>query len=87
MAFWLCYFLLVGIVLSVYSRSDVYEGDPGFRVVNASEELGRIEGALRGVPGVEEAPRFRMGSPRLARPELAADFAKDVTEVVENDGL
>ncbi len=38
-AFWLCYFLLVGIVLSVYSRSDVYEGDPGFRVVNAFRSI------------------------------------------------
>jgi hypothetical protein len=32
------------------------------------------------VPGVEEAPRFQIASPRLARPELAADFVKEVTE-------
>ena len=32
------------------------------------------------VPGVEELSRFHMSSPRLARPELAPDFVKDVTE-------
>ncbi|MFO0889636.1 MAG: hypothetical protein U0790_10915 [Isosphaeraceae bacterium] len=32
------------------------------------------------VPGVEEAIRFHMASPRLVRPELAADFVKEVTE-------
>jgi hypothetical protein len=32
------------------------------------------------VPGVEEAPRFHSASPRLARPERAADFVKEVTE-------
>ncbi len=32
------------------------------------------------VPGVEEVPRFHMASPRLVRPELAADFVKEVTE-------
>ena len=28
------------------------------------------------VPGPEETPRFHVGSPRLARPEQAADFTK-----------
>ncbi|MFO0889219.1 MAG: hypothetical protein U0790_08775 [Isosphaeraceae bacterium] len=32
------------------------------------------------VPGVEEVPQFRIVSPRLARPELAPDFVKEVTE-------
>jgi hypothetical protein len=32
------------------------------------------------VPGVEEVPRFHLPSPRLARPELAADFVKEVIE-------
>jgi len=32
------------------------------------------------VPGVEDVPRLRMASPRLARPELATDFLKEVTE-------
>lgn len=32
------------------------------------------------VPGVEEAPQFLIISPRLARPELAPDFVKEVTE-------
>ena len=31
------------------------------------------------VPGVEEAPRFHVASPRLARPEQAVDFVKEVT--------
>ena len=32
------------------------------------------------VPGVEEVPRFHVASPRLARPERAVDFVKEVTE-------
>ncbi len=31
------------------------------------------------VPGVEEAPRFHIKSPRLVRPERAEDFVKEVT--------
>jgi predicted Zn-dependent protease len=36
---------------------------------------------------VEEMPRLRVGSPRLARPEQAADFAMDVAEVSPDAGL
>ncbi len=32
------------------------------------------------VPGALEVPRFHMASPQLVRPELAADFVKEVTE-------
>jgi hypothetical protein len=32
------------------------------------------------VPGVEDAPRFHMASPRLDRPDLAPDFVKEATE-------
>ncbi len=32
------------------------------------------------VPGVEEVPRFHVGSPHLAQPERAGDFAKEVVE-------
>jgi hypothetical protein len=32
------------------------------------------------VAGVEDAARFHVGSPRLARPELANDFIKEVVE-------
>jgi hypothetical protein len=32
------------------------------------------------VPGLETVPPFHIASPRLARPELAADFVKEVTE-------
>jgi hypothetical protein len=39
------------------------------------------------VPGVEEATRFHIASPRLARPELAADFVKEVTEEPRNAPL
>jgi hypothetical protein len=39
------------------------------------------------VPGVEESPRFHIASPRLARPELAADFVKEVTEEPRNASL
>jgi hypothetical protein len=31
------------------------------------------------VPGGEEVQPFRVASPRLVRPELAADFVKEVT--------
>jgi len=39
------------------------------------------------VAGVEEAPRFFVGSPRLAQPEKAQDFLKEVIESGPNAGL
>lgn len=39
------------------------------------------------VPGVEEKPALRVGSPRLAHPEQAADFEKEVLEEDSNAGL
>jgi hypothetical protein len=39
------------------------------------------------VPGAEEAPRLRVGSPRLAHPERAADFTLEVVEEPEDAGL
>lgn len=39
------------------------------------------------VPGIEERPRFHLASPRLARPEQAADFAKEVSEERPDAGL
>jgi len=39
------------------------------------------------VLGVEEVPRFHITSPRLARPELAVDFVKEVTEEPLNAAL
>jgi hypothetical protein len=33
------------------------------------------------VPGLESAPRARIRTPRLAHPEQAADFAKEVIQV------
>lgn len=38
-------------------------------------------------PGVDELPRIRVGSPRLAEPERAADFVMEVTEVSPDAGL
>jgi predicted DNA-binding antitoxin AbrB/MazE fold protein len=32
------------------------------------------------VPGVEEVPAFVVASPRLARPEQARDFVKEIIE-------
>jgi hypothetical protein len=39
------------------------------------------------VPGMEEVTRFHGGSPRLAHPEQAADFAKEVVEEPHDAGL
>lgn len=37
-------------------------------------------GSGQGVPSVAEVSRFHIGSPRLAQPECAADFAMEVIE-------
>jgi hypothetical protein len=39
------------------------------------------------VAGVEEAPGFRVASPRLARPEQAREFVKEVLEDQPNAGV
>ncbi len=39
------------------------------------------------VPGVGEKPVVHAGSPRLARPERAADFTMDVAEECRDAGL
>ena len=39
------------------------------------------------VPGVEEGPRIHVASPRLARPEQAADFVKEVTPGPRDAGV
>ncbi len=39
------------------------------------------------VPGVEEVPGFHVGGPRLAQPERAADFTKEVVEEPQDAGL
>lgn len=44
-------------------------------------------GSDRATPMVEELPRVRVGSPRLARPEQAADFTMDVREESQDTGL
>jgi hypothetical protein len=39
------------------------------------------------VPGVEDAARFHMASPRLVRPKIAVDFVKEVTEEPRDPAL
>jgi hypothetical protein len=39
------------------------------------------------VPGVEEVSRVHVGGPRLAQPERAADFTKEVAEEPRDAGL
>jgi len=39
------------------------------------------------VPGMEEEPRYHLRSPRLAQPERAAEFAKEVVEEPRDAGL
>ncbi len=39
------------------------------------------------VPGVEEVSRFHVISPRLAQPERAADFTKEVAEEPQDAAL
>lgn len=39
------------------------------------------------VPGVEEAPQFHIRSPRLARPEQASEFVKEVIVGGHDAGL
>jgi hypothetical protein len=39
------------------------------------------------IPGVEAAPQARVYSPRLAHPEQAADFAKQIIEGSADAGL
>lgn len=39
------------------------------------------------VPGDAHPDRFRVSSPRLAHPEQAADFVKEITEEAANAGV
>ena len=39
------------------------------------------------IPGVEQQPPLYIGSPRLAHPEQAADFEKEVIEESPDGGL
>jgi len=39
------------------------------------------------VPGVEEVARIHVGSPRLAQPERAADFTKEVAVELHDAGI
>ena len=39
------------------------------------------------IPGVDAQPAYYVGRPRLAHPEQAADFVKEVTEELNDAGL
>ncbi len=57
------------------------------RLRDAYEQQRHHAGSGRSVPGAEDVPRLRIGSPRLAEPERAADFVMEVAEVSPNAGL
>lgn len=39
------------------------------------------------VPAADEVPKFHVGSPRLVQPELAGDFAMEVSEESRDAGV
>ncbi len=51
------------------------------RLRSAYEQQSTHPESGRSVPGAEAATRLRVGSPRLADPERAADFVMEVAEV------
>jgi hypothetical protein len=57
------------------------------RLVRNYEGQGAHSGSGPRVSQVELLPRVRVGSPRLAEPERAADFTMDVAEVSPDAGL
>jgi hypothetical protein len=59
----------------------------GQRLRGAYDQKGSRSGSGHALPSVEKMPRFRVGSPRLAEPERAADFAMDVAEESEDAGI
>ena len=60
----------------------------GRRLRETYEQRGARSGSGRAIlPGVEQVPRLRVGSPRLAEPERAADFTMDVAEEAQDAGL
>jgi hypothetical protein len=57
------------------------------RLLNTYERQSADPALRPSVPGAEELPRIRVGSPRLADPERAADFVMEVAEVSPDAGL
>jgi len=57
------------------------------RLRDSNHRHGAQAGSGRAILTVEQAPRLRVGSPRLARPEQAADFTMEVGEGFPDAGL
>jgi hypothetical protein len=57
------------------------------RLRNAYQQQSAHPDSCRSVPGAEGVPRLRVGSPRLAESERAADFVMEVSEVSPDAGL
>lgn len=57
------------------------------RLRDSYQELGTQSDLDREPLAVEAPPRVHVGSPRLARPEQAADFAMEVREECRDAGL
>jgi hypothetical protein len=57
------------------------------RLQSSYQQLGAQAGSGRAPLAVAELPRVRVGSPRLARPEQAADFTMEVSEESRDAGL
>ena len=56
-------------------------------LLNAFGQEAAVPPSRRSAHEAEEVPRIRVGSPRLAEPERAADFAMEVAEVFPDAGL
>ena len=59
----------------------------GQRLRGTRDHMNFPSDADRALPGVEELPRLHVGSPRLAKPERAADFTLEVAEESRDAGL
>ena len=59
----------------------------GRRLRESYDQQDDQSGSSRTLPDIEMVPRLRVGSPRLAEPERAADFTMDVAEEPPVAGL
>jgi hypothetical protein len=57
------------------------------RLIRTYEQEGPHPGPAPTISEVENVPRIRVGSPRLADPERAVDFTMDVAEVSQDASL
>jgi len=59
----------------------------GQRLRGTFNQQAARSGSGHALPSVEKVHRFRVGSPRLAEPERAADFTMDVAEESQDAGI